>query len=183
MFSDDVRTYLSTPQAIRQLRMIEFWNGSRVRGDLEKLAAGFAHDLYSTLYARAVTRHGACPARREPPAHPGLIILYTPPQEDIQAWRRVVAAELAASMAEGRKALRDRCLGQIARRPWLKTFTPLMPAECVAVDRHGIGLFVHASAAFDLARPSIQVRPLKGAGLNLDELERALARQPRAKRR
>lgn len=183
MSGDDVRQHLSTPQASRQLRLIEFWNGSRVRGDLEKLVAGIAHDLYAALYARAIARHGVCPARRKPLEHPGLTIHYTPPQPDIQAWQDAVGVELAAGMAEGRAVLRDKCLAQIARRPWLKTFTPLMSAECVAVDRHGVGLFVQAFAASGLARPSIQVRPLKETGLNLDELERALARRPRAKRR
>lgn len=183
MSSDDVRQYLSAPQPIRQLRLIEFWNGNRVRGDLENLVAGFAHDLYATLYARAIARHGKCPAQRKPLAHPGLIIAYMPLQPDIQAWRRAVGAELAAGMAEGRKALRDKCLGQIARRPWLKTFAPLMSEECVAVDRHGIGLFVYIPVACNLARASVQVRPLKGAELNLDELAQATTRRPRAKRR
>jgi hypothetical protein len=182
MSSDDVRQYLSAPQAIRQLRMIEFWNGSRVRGDLEKLVTGFAHDLYATLHARAIAQHGECPPQRKPPSHPGLIVQYTPPQEDIRAWRQVMTTDLTAGMAEGRKELRDKCLAQIARRPWLKTFAPLMSVECVAVDRHGIGLFLYASA-FDLARPSVQARSLKEPGLNLDELERATTQRPRAKRR
>ncbi|MGE5475360.1 MAG: hypothetical protein ACM3Q1_01795 [Bacteroidales bacterium] len=182
MPEDDARQYLSTPQAIRQLRLIEFWNGNRVRGDLEKLVTGFAHDLYAVLHVRAIARHGSCPPKRKPPEHPGLTILYTPPQPEIQAWRQAVGAELAMAMAEGRTALREKCLGQIARRPWLKTFAPMMSASCVAVDRHGIGLYVDITAS-DLARPSVQVRPLKDAGLNLDELERALTRRPRAKRR
>ncbi|HLO75474.1 MAG TPA: hypothetical protein VK196_03350 [Magnetospirillum sp.] len=179
---DDVRHYLSTPQAIRQLRLIEFWNGNRVRGDLEKLVTGFANYLYAVLYTRTIARHGACPPQRKPLEHPGLIILHASPQPDILAWRQAIGADLAAGMVEGRKVLRDKCLGQIAWRPWLKTFAPLMLAECVAVDRHGIGLYVHVTTA-DLARPSIQVRPLKGPGLNLDGLEHASARRPRAKRR
>lgn len=147
----------------------------RLAQDRHDLAFGKTTLLHSNLlvqWAEKILRFKPLISRGD-----YLIITYTPPQNDIMAWRKIVGAELTAEMAEGRKALRGKCLAQIAQRPWLKTFTPLMSDECVAVDRHGVGLFLYAS--FDLARPSIAVQPLK----NLDELAQALARRPRVKRR
>lgn len=181
MSGDDVERYLRGNHASTIFRNIGFWNGNRVRGELETLAANFALGLYDALHKAAIQRHGECPPQLQRPDHPGLIVTYIPPQKDILAWRKSVGAELMAGMAEGRKALRSKCLAQIAQRPWLKTFAPLMSEDCVAVDRHGVGLFLYAP--FDLARPSMAVQSLKEPGLNLDELAQALARRPRAKRR
>ncbi|MGE4281213.1 MAG: hypothetical protein AB7G62_16615 [Magnetospirillum sp.] len=181
MSGDDVERYLRSDHASTIFRNIGFWNGNRVRGELETLATNFALGLYDALHKAAVQHHGECPPQLKRPEHPGLTVTYTPPQNDIVAWRKTVGAELTAGMAEGRNALRDKCLSQIAQRPWLKTFAPFMSEDCVAVDRHGVGLFLYAS--FDLARPSIAVRHIKEPGLNLDELAQALARRPRAKRR
>lgn len=181
MSKGQVDRYLSGDLASTIFRNIGFWNGIRVRGELETLATNFALGLYDALHIAAVQRHGECPPQLKRPDHPGLMVTYTPPHNDIMVWRKTVGAEITAGMAEGRKALRDKCLAQIALRPWLKTFAPLMSEDCVALDRHGVGLFLYAS--FDLARPSIAVQPLKEPGLNLDELAQALARRPRAKRR